>query len=114
MIPCILHIACIILGKKIHMGIFISIITCSAMSSGRKSRRPPEIEAVEPCGVTPTSGSGDPPATDLPVSYVEDINDNLVTCICIENVRVAVFHYRVFTQMLFLRRKKGESPSQQV
>ena len=96
------------------MGSCISIITSCAMSSGRKSRRPPETEAVEPCGVTPPSGSGDPPSTDLPVSSVEDINGNCVTCICIEKVRVAVFNYRVFTQMLFLRRKKGESLSQQV
>ena len=94
------------------MGSYISIIIFCAMSSGRKSRRPPESEAVEPCGVTPTFGSGDPPATDLPVSSVEDINGNLVTCICIEYVRIARLRYLI---IMYLRRccsseEKRENP----
>jgi len=83
------------------------------MSSGRKSRRPPEQEAAEPCDVTPASGSGDPLASDLHVSYIEDINGNIVRCIFIENARVSRLQYLV---IMYLRiccssKEKRENPS---
>jgi hypothetical protein len=83
------------------------------MSSGRKSRRPPELEAVEPCGVTPAFGSDDTSATDLPVSSVEDINGNLVTCIFLENVRVSrlySIHFSCIYAYVVPPKKKSRIP----
>ncbi len=82
------------------------------MSSGRKSRRTPESKAAEPCGVTPASSSGDPPATDLHVSSVEDINANFVTCICIEYVSVARLQYLIimYLSRCYSSEEKRENP----